>query len=148
MISKYYLQFYNDDRTYHALTQVGKWPFSLIQEARKAWVEYHTGNIREIKNRDGPHNGNITQEEYKTLKEISQRIDMISIIQRTNGIVQLNFPYSKYENNIPDGMVEWLIENTEQKWTYGKWQMGDEAKRIGIEITKEDLVALKLKFSL
>lgn len=73
---------------------------------------------------------------------------MISIIQRADGTVQLNFPYINYMNNIPDGMIVWLTENTERKWIYNKWSTNVLDSKIGIEITKEDLTALKLKFPL
>jgi hypothetical protein len=154
MISEYYFQFYDDDRIFHKSTTPGKWPFSIIQEACKAWIEDDKGIGKQIKNKDGPGAELYSQGEYNEIKEISQELDVITIIQRTDGTVQLNFPYrasrpySDPTPNIPPDMEEWLTENTEQKWTYSKWQPNTVDNKIGIEITREDLVALKLKFPL
>ena len=155
----YYFQFLDDDRFWYKHYEFISWMTRLhhhVGEAERVWVEEDSGFVKQIKDKTKALSADVDPKEFKNIKETSWSLDMITIIQRTDGTVQLNFPYSVYksqpttqqQSHIPEGMEEWLTENTDAKWVYGKWMVDHDARKIGAEITREDLVALKLKFQL
>jgi hypothetical protein len=149
IVHKYYFEFYDCDGFWFSQKASHTMLRGYLHNSARCWEE-HGSLFRQVKNRAGQIVVDTEFNEVKRIKETSRNLDMISIRQRTDGTVKLTFPYQIYKDvsNIPPGMEEWLTENTEVKWEYGKWMTHNDTRKIGAKITREDLVALKLKFPL